>query len=391
VPLGASIDELVAGGDGGAWVGINPELVDQPPVVTRVGPDGSQKTVTAGRYRVFSGTLGADGNAWFNTGNEVLRVDAAGGTSTVAADLITEQLAAGPDGTLWAVDDDELIRFPPVGAPTRTPLRVPGCTQLHTSALTRASDGAMWFMDVLCGLVRLAPDGRTTVVKLGDRATDLAADAAGGVWFASDFDWRAGHVDVNGKVQMLATRRRWHSVAVAPDGNAWFAGGRCQLMRATPSGALGFVPAPIPADLIEFDPAGGQWLASPARLVHNAPAAPCDDTPPRLDVTPMGHVNHKGYGTVSLAALRRARGFRIRVREPVTIESSLVVPEEEDPFTGLATIVEDPHGRTLRVPISARRLRQFARRRHVDLDLLIDARDSEGNAVGYEVQLRVTP
>src|SRR3954453_4408883 len=199
VPLGASIDELVAGPDGGAWVGVNPEIVDRPPVVTRVGPDGSQKTVTAGRYRVFSGTLGADGNAWFNTGNEVLRVDAAGGASTVPADLITEQLAAGPDGTLWAVDDDELIRFPPAGAPTRTPLRVPGCAQLHTGALTRAPDGAMWFMDVLCGLIRLAPDGRTTVVKLQDRATDLAADAAGGVWFASDFDWRAGHVDVNGK------------------------------------------------------------------------------------------------------------------------------------------------------------------------------------------------
>ena len=64
----------------------------------------------------------------------------------------------------------------------------------------------------------------------------------------------------------------------------------------------------------------------------------------------MGYVNHEGYGTVSLAALRKARGFRVRVTEPVTIEAYLVVPEEEDPFTGANTIVREPHGRTVRDP-----------------------------------------
>ena len=39
--LGASIDELVAGPDGGAWVGINHNQLDKPPVVGRVAPDGS--------------------------------------------------------------------------------------------------------------------------------------------------------------------------------------------------------------------------------------------------------------------------------------------------------------------------------------------------------------
>ena len=108
---------------------------------------------------------------------------------------------------------------------------MPGCEELLTVALVRASDGAMWASDARCGLIRLAPDGGATVIKLKERATDLAADAAGGVWFASSFNWRAGHVDVAGNIQLLATRRPWYSVAVAPDGSAWFAGHRCQLMR----------------------------------------------------------------------------------------------------------------------------------------------------------------
>ena len=75
--------------------------------------------------------------------------------------------------------------------------------------------------------------------------------------------------------------------------------------------------------------------------------------------------------------------------EPVTIEAYLVVPEEEDPFTGADTVVREPNGRTVRIPISARKLRQFARRTRTDLDLLIDATDREGNVIGYEVLLRV--
>ena len=313
VDLGESIDELVAGPDGGAWVGINHNQLDKPPMVTRIAPDGSPTTVAAGAYRVAGGILGPDANAWFSTGVGLLRVDAAGAASTIAADQVGDAIATGPDGTVWALGKNEIVRFPPSGPPARTPLTVPGCEELLTVALVRASDGAMWSSDARCGLIRLAPDGSSTVIKLKERATDLAADATGGVWFASSFNWRAGHVDVAGNIQMLATRRPWYSVAVAPDGNAWFAGGRCQLMRATPGGALSFVPAAVPAHLIAFDPAGGQWLASVARLVHNEPVTTCDDKPPRLDVTPMGYVNHMGYGTVSLAALRKARGFRVRV------------------------------------------------------------------------------
>ena len=97
-----------------------------------------------------------------------------------------------------------------------------------------------------------------------------------------------------------------------------------------------------------------------------------------------------GNGTVSLAGLRRARGFRLRFTEPVTVEAFLVEPREEDPFTGAARVVTAARGATVRIPVSAGRLRAWAKRKRVDLELLVTARDREGNASDYEVGLRVT-
>ena len=84
-------------------------------MVTRIARDGSLTTVAAGAYRVAGGILGPDGNAWFSTGIGLLRVDAAGAASTVAADQVGDAIATGPDGTVWALAKDEIVRFPPSG------------------------------------------------------------------------------------------------------------------------------------------------------------------------------------------------------------------------------------------------------------------------------------
>ena len=111
-------------------------------------------------------------------------------------------------------------------------------------------------------------------------------------------------------------------------------------MRATPEGALSFVPAPIPAEQLGFDPTGGLWLASNSRLVHDEPAGALRRQAARHSkVTPSFKTNRKGYGKVSLAGLRRARGFKIHFNEPVSVEAFLVEPREEDPFTGASEVV----------------------------------------------------
>ena len=56
-------------------------------------------------------------------------------------------------------------------------------------------------------------------------------------------------------------------------------------------------PAPIPARELGFDPAGGLWLASTARLVHVAPGesfGPCDDRAPTVRVSPSRAVSAEG-------------------------------------------------------------------------------------------------
>ena len=124
--------------------------------------------------------------------------------------------------------------------------------------------------------------------------------------------------------------------------------------------------------------------------MHDAPAGACDDTPPKYTITPKPREGRESNGTVSLAGLRRARGFKIRFTEPVTIEGFLVEPREEDPFTGAFEVVTARRGATVRIPVSARRLRAWAKRKRVDLQLLFDAQDREGNNSSYDVSLRVT-
>jgi streptogramin lyase len=292
VPLGSELGSLVAGPDGGAWIGINRGIAKS--AIGRVSPDGSYRTTAAGDY-LFSGALGPDGRAWFIGGPGLLLADADGRITTLRVlDAGGFALAAGPDGTMWmTARENHLARVAPDGTLALSPLGV--CDHVSASAMARASDGAMWIADNACGLIRRAPDGHTAVVKLPIRATSLAPDASGGVWYASvfeDFDnATAGHVDAAGRITPLKTKVPWTDVAVAPDGSAWFAGLRCKLARAGAGGGFELVRAPIPADQIEFDPAGGRWLASPARLVHDEPAGACDDYPPEFTLNPAHSSN----------------------------------------------------------------------------------------------------
>ena len=119
----------------------------------------------------------------------------------------------------------------------------------------------------------------------------------------------------------MATPTRYGNagaIAVGPDGTAYLAFGRCRLGRLAPGKALAFGAAPIPVRDLAFDPSGGLWLASAARLVHapttNLSRGTCDDTPPTIKLSPALR------GPVRLSQLRR--GVRITVREPATISAS---------------------------------------------------------------------
>ena len=155
------------------------------------------------------------------------------------------------------------------------------------------------------------------------------------------------------------------------------------------------MPAPIPAGRIAFDPTGGLWLASHARLVHLAPGATpgaCDARPPSVRVTPG-----RSGGTVALRALRR--GLRIAVREPAAVRAFAFYYDERaegafDLGPTLTRVVPATRGGTVRYRIPTARLARFERRltegRRPQIVLFTFVTDAEGNTVLDEHTVRIT-
>jgi len=319
IPLDSRIESLVAGPDGGAWVGVRRQGGGGS-AIGRAGPDGSFRTMPT-RFAPREATVGPDGQAWFITARDRLaRADTAGNVSfvgpvDVGEDSLGGGLATGPDGHLWTATSRArpgLARITPQGAVAAAPQRFPGCQEtVGLNDVVRAADGHVWVSDGFCDRVaRIAPDGTTSVVELADSPEVLAADGVGGVYYAASLRGFGGYVDAAGRVTRIASEESATDVAVAPDGGVWFALGRCAVARLN-GGALELRRTTIPAQRLAFDPAGGLWLASFNRLVH-APVdalgdSRCDDRPPRVRVTPGAG------GRVSLAALRPAGSLRVSV------------------------------------------------------------------------------
>jgi streptogramin lyase len=397
VPLGSTLGEVVAAPDGGAWVQV---IRPSGNAIGRAEADNSFRTTAVDDAFTESATLGPDGQVWFAVaGRELLRADAAGNVTRIgpldwgSADGI----ATGPDGTLWAAATSEqtLAHVTPDGRVSMTPFALPACRPLvQLAEMVRAADGAMWVADVGCGrLIRIVPGGAPVTFSLGaeESPARLAADAAGGVFFAEITDPIVGHADAAGRITRVTVpgQRNPTDVAVAPDGTAWFALGRCALGRLSPgAGALALVPAPIPARRLAFDPAGGLWLASATRLVHTTTAAlggSCDDTAPRLRLRPrLGR-------RISLAALRR--GIRIEVGERAAVDALAFYRERSGGDTRVGhNLLRVGRSAVYRVPRAQLRRFQRALRagRRPELTFFATAADSDGNVASAQGSPRIT-
>src|SRR4051812_29863032 len=140
VALPGSIEWLVAGPEGGAWIGIQRA---NGWAVGRANADHRVRT-TALEQVIGWGTLGPDGAAYFpSASSKLARVDAAGtvtlsgALATRANEFLGPALAAGSDGRLWTTTAfaSRLARITPAGQATFTPLKLPGC---HTPLFATA-------------------------------------------------------------------------------------------------------------------------------------------------------------------------------------------------------------------------------------------------------------
>jgi streptogramin lyase len=407
VRLGSSLSELIVGPDGGAWVSVDRGRRDG--AIGRAQPDGRFRT-TATSESVFEGALGPDGNAWYQVdGAEFLRSDANGEVIERGEedydDPFGPTFATGPDGTLWSPTpkQDGFWHVTPDGKATKAPggLPKPCRDGMILTDMARASDGAMWLSDEGCErLIRVSPAG-TTTITLQEDPDQLAADASGGMWVSGGLgSATVRHADATGNLTSADLPDDLFSardIAVAPDGSAWLAFAECRLVRVSPAGGVTTAPAPVPAAELGFDPAGGMWLASAARLVHVAPGegfGRCDDRPPAVRLGPG-----RDGGTVSLKRLRRRGGLTVKLREPVAATAFAVYYDDEGATADIgdttARIFRGPRGGTIRYRVPAKRLRRFARDlaagRKPFLSFAAFAQDVEGNPGFDSLAVRIRP
>jgi virginiamycin B lyase len=384
VPLGSALSTLVSGSDGGAWVRIER---GNGSAIGRALPGGGFKVSAVEEPLSDNAAVGPDGQAWFSVGRTVVRSDAAGALTRLEFDSrLGDVSVTGADGMLWSAGEDALARVTPQGTVSETALPLPECRQqVQFRDMARASDGAAWIADSGCSrLIRIASDGTPASFALRDDEAPyvLAPDAAGGVWFAQvGTPVRIGHADMTGTITRLRPSSRHGGVtgvAVGPDGSAWFAFSSCALGRIAPGGTFAFTAAPIPVRRLAFDPAGGLWLASGARLVHTTPAelqrGTCDDRPPMVRLRPALR------GKVSLAQLRR--GLKFDVREPAVVMATPFYGSDDDGRSQVK-IVRATHGGTVNFHVPAARVRAYERAlaagRKSELSLYVEVTDREGN------------
>lgn len=179
----------------------------------------------------------ADGGAWFTEApkQRVSRVSADGavasfGLATPVARL--GRLAVGPDGSVWFAEPTVMsVTRLREGQLTR---HVMGTLAAKVSAdaepfgIAIAPDAAAWA--TLPGtdqLLRIAPDGGTSVFEVPTRRSglgDIAVGANGTVYFVEMTANKIGRV-ANGRIDEFAlptARAGITALAVAPDGSAWF-------------------------------------------------------------------------------------------------------------------------------------------------------------------------
>jgi hypothetical protein len=217
-----------------------------------------------------------------------------------------------------------IVRLGLDGTRTVRRYKAPGDTEnCFVDSLAAAQDGTLWLGWFGCSYVlRLAPDGAISpVAPLDDAAVDtLAIGTDGTVWGkASPLEPRLFKITPAGQVVDVGSPATAGSdLAAAPDGSAWLNDPESCSMLHLAGTTTTSLRAPIAPVTSAVGPDGTLWLADRTQLMHLSPAeltstAPCDTTNPEVSVPGAAH------DKVTLRALRRAGGLRVRSSEAGTL------------------------------------------------------------------------
>jgi virginiamycin B lyase len=285
IPVGATINDLVAGPDGNLWFTLVPGLVGSgktsrlQSAIGRITPRGKVTLFSAGlRKKSYPDEIiaGSDGNLWFLDGTiisngaqtRIGRVTPQGSITEFRTGLPHTMdvggLAAGPDGNLWF-------------------------TQTFDVSHGESESG---------GLVgRMNPEGVVTLFGSPPEASgDPIAGPDGNVWFV---DWPGGPVSIDrvtpgGEITRFGKGQFGlpSYLVNGPDGNIWFTAQQ-SVGRVTPIGevstftdCMDFRLDFSEATQIVSGPGGDLWFST-----ITSRAKPSSEEPPTIGrVTPAGEI-----------------------------------------------------------------------------------------------------
>lgn len=289
----------------------------------RVAVDGTVEPVhfPAGQGIGYGMAVGPDGNLWvpqldprtprlwrITPEREAVPVATPG---ILATDVVT-----GPDGNLWLAGSDHdpwlVGRLTMEGALTLFP--VPGMTNL--ARVIAGPDGNIWIVGVNGTLGRMTTDGELTVFTVDGQPSfgDGAVGSDGNLWVTGSF--AVVRVTPEGESTVFPTGIGASVIASGPDGNLWVTG-RDVIGRITPDGAVTRFPAAgmgRPHRLVA-DAHGYLWAPTgngfPSTITRIAAAAvdvelSIDETEVTVGDPVHAHVTVSNTGPTDLTGMRLA-------------------------------------------------------------------------------------
>ncbi len=221
-PLGQAPNGIALGPDGNLWVG-------EDAGVARVTPSGVVTQVAT--IRGGEMVVGSDNNLWFMSYQYLMRMTLAGVATEVplATDARPWDLAAGPDGNIWAALNTtnyvaSIGRITTAGVITEFP--VPTASVL-LEGICAGPDGAMWFTEYFGNKIgRITTAGVITEFPIptpDSRPVTIASGPDGNLWFTEWNAQKIGRITPSGVITEFASPlNNLQEIAAGPDGRLWF-------------------------------------------------------------------------------------------------------------------------------------------------------------------------
>jgi len=145
---------ITLGPDGALWLRIGDGLHGSPPTVRRVTANGELSDVIAATPRLADITTGPDGNIWGINFNTIVRITPDGNVTgfPLTTRTVAEGITAGPDGNIWFTESDanQIGVITPDGQITEYQVPTPNS---KPSGITTGPDGNIWFTELGSGQI----------------------------------------------------------------------------------------------------------------------------------------------------------------------------------------------------------------------------------------------